>query len=83
MPVLLEGKHICERCGKSFPWVYFETIRSNLSSGVFKVERIPNEPKAYHVESISINEHNVYVHCPHCGRSNRFVCEQSLKEKTL
>lgn len=83
MPVLLEGKHICERCGKSFPWVYFEFVRTKLSSGVFRVEKIPNEPKAYRVETININEHKIFINCPHCGYDNRFVYEQSLKEKTF
>ena len=81
MPILLDGNHICEKCGKDFPWIYFELIRTKFSSGMFRVEKIPDEPKAYSVETLNDNEHKIFINCPHCGHDNIFICKQALKEK--
>ena len=73
MPVLFEGKHVCEKCHKAFDWVYFETTRSSMRSNYHTVEKIPNEPKARIIETINENTRNVFINCPHCGFDNQFL----------
>ena len=79
MPIVFKGKHLCEECKKHFEWVYFELEKSKLSSGVFMVEKIPNKPKAYRIETIN-NKHRIFVNCPHCGYDNRFIYETECNQ---
>lgn len=61
---------------KEFEWIKFEPIRTKLSSGVFQVERIPSEPKAYKTEMINDNTYRICINCPYCGYDNRFIYEK-------
>mgnify|MGYP003478944952 FL=1 len=73
MPVIFGDRHTCDRCSRKFDWVYFDIIRSKLSSGIFKVEKIPDETKAYRVEALEDGSHRIYINCPFCGADNRFI----------
>ena len=73
MPILYEAYDKCEECGKNFKWVHFELVKSRLGSDTFRVEVIPDHPKAKNVRAID-KEHTEYVvGCPHCGFYNHFI----------
>lgn len=77
MPIIFKGNHICEKCIKEFEWINFEIIKSKLSSGIFQVERIPMEPKAYRVECLDNDSYKIYINCPYCGYDNKFIYNES------
>ena len=81
MPIIFKSKHICDKCGKEFEWVNFEFVRSKLSSGYFKVEKIPNEPKPYLIERLEQNNYKVYINCPFCGYYNIFIYVDDSKSE--
>ncbi len=76
MPIIFKGNHICDNCKRRFDWIYYEMIKSRYSSGSFKAEVIPSEPKAHCVENNADNTYQVYVNCPHCGYDNIFKYEK-------
>lgn len=75
MPIYYDGTNNCEKCGKRFQWVHFELERSNMRSGVFRVERIPEQPKAKQVFTLDEKHTEYVVECPYCWFLNHFVCE--------
>lgn len=78
MPVLFDGYNECQKCGKGFGWVHFEWNRSRISSGVFRVERIPEKPWAKEINIVDDKHIEYVVGCPVCGFYNRFICETEL-----
>ena len=78
MPVLYDGYSECQKCGKGFKWVHFEWLRSKMSSGVLRVEKLPEKPWAKEVHVVDEKHLEYIVSCPACGFYNRFVCETEL-----
>lgn len=76
MPVLYEGYNECQKCRSSFKWVHFEWLRSNIRSGVFRVETLPERPWAKEINIVDEELTEYIVGCPFCGFNNRFVCEK-------
>ena len=73
MPIKYEGNHVCERCGESFKWIYFEPLKQKLSQGKFVVEDIPTDKTlAYEIKTDDQGNKTVYVNCPYCDWDNHF-----------
>ena len=73
MPILYEAYDECEKCGKEFKWVHFEWLKSRLSDGAFRVEKLPEKPWAKDVHIIDASHKEYTVGCPHCGFYNHFI----------
>lgn len=74
MPIMFTDDHVCEKCGKTFEWNYFELIRQNIDSSQFKVETIPcGKILAHSCQKKSNDIYDVEVNCPYCDFDNHFT----------
>ena len=73
MPIKFTGNHLCNHCGNSFEWNYFETIRTPMSQPLYFVDSKPID-KNYTIEFKSNDNggYNIAAFCPKCRKENRF-----------
>ena len=73
MPIKFTENHICDFCGYSFEWNYFELYRDRMGAPFYRVDSKPLD-KCYTVEFKPQGNgvYNVVVNCPKCKKENRF-----------
>ncbi len=70
------GTHICEKCNKSFDWIYQDIIRNKLGCSIIE---IPDDTKL--VSNFTKDDdgnYNVVVNCMHCDYENQFFYRDKL-----
>lgn len=73
MPIKFTDTHICEKCGKTFEWNYFELTRQHIDSPNLTVERIPTDKTlVYRFGKNNDGCYDVAVNCPYCDYDNHF-----------
>ena len=72
MPILAQGKHICEKCGESFDWCLFELKRDRITSSSYHVEAYPEGITLVNKRQTATGEEYYEAICPHCGYDNHF-----------
>ena len=72
MPILHSWSVVCGRCGKEFPWIYYEMPRMRLNGPVVLPEAIPTERTMVHSWREDGAVYHAAVNCPHCDYDNFF-----------
>ncbi len=74
MPIKYTSKHTCEKCNKTFEWIYFEKIRTNINKEKTIAEIIPDlKDIPYYIRKNIDGKYDVRMNCPHCGWDNWFT----------
>lgn len=74
MPIEFTDTPVCKKCGKTFEWNYFESIRQHIDSPALIVEELPTDITMVHsFYKNSDGSYDIAVNCPHCYYDNHFV----------
>lgn len=80
MPIKYTDTHVCEKCGKTFEWNYFESVRQHIDSPTLIVEHIPKDITRVHLfKQSNDGSYDVAVNCPHCDYDNHFSFNENNK----
>lgn len=78
--MMLEGKHKCEECEKSFEWYYL--VPQHIDSSSFQAHFIP-ENKTSIKNVIEQDEKRIpkkaTIHCPKCDKLNIFEVKEGTQ----